>query len=163
MRHAKSSKSSLSSDVPDDRSRPLNKRGKRDAPRVAARLTELGWAPQQVLCSDAQRTRETWDRMKTDLDSRVEAVTFVSALYGGGVDEARATLATLPRAVRTAMIIGHNPGWEAFVEWLCSTPTCLTTANAALLTGEGETWEQALARPGGWELLQVVRPKELDE
>ena len=40
LRHAKSSQKS---DAPDDHSRPLNGRGKRDAPRVAARIAELGW------------------------------------------------------------------------------------------------------------------------
>ena len=55
-RHAKSS---WKSGEDSDHARPLNKRGRRDAPRVAAHLVGLGWVPEQVLSSDSQRTRET--------------------------------------------------------------------------------------------------------
>ena len=62
MRHAKSDwkDSSLT-----DHQRPLNKRGKRDAPQMAAKLSELGWQPSRVLTSDSQRTMETLDLMKS--------------------------------------------------------------------------------------------------
>jgi phosphohistidine phosphatase len=160
LRHAKSS---WESDAADDHSRPLNKRGKRDAPRVAAWLAANGWAPELVLSSDARRTRETWKRMADVLGTDVEGVTFTSDLYGGGVQEARAALAKLPASARTAMIIGHNPGWEELVAWLSGRPTRMTTANAALLLGKGATWKAALAVSGRWRLEQVIRPKELDD
>jgi hypothetical protein len=61
MRHAKSA---WSSDVASDHERPLNKRGRRDAPRVGKRLAKLGWVPEFVVSSDSRRTRETWERMQ---------------------------------------------------------------------------------------------------
>ncbi len=60
MRHAKSS---WKSDAPDDHSRPLNRRGRRDAPRVAQELARRGWVPERVFSSDARRTRQTWEIM----------------------------------------------------------------------------------------------------
>ncbi|MBK6580418.1 MAG: histidine phosphatase family protein [Sandaracinaceae bacterium] len=55
-RHAKSD---WSTEAPDDHARPLNKRGRRDAPRVGALVQSLGWRPELVLCSSAQRALET--------------------------------------------------------------------------------------------------------
>ena len=159
LRHAKSS---WKSGAPDDHARPLNKRGRRDAPRVAARLAELGWTPERVISSDAKRTRQTWARMEDALGEAAEVV-FTRELYMAGVNEVREALAALPDEVATAMVIGHNPGWEEVVAWLCGEETRMTTANAALLVGEGESWEEALGAPGTWELERVVRPKELDD
>ena len=65
MRHAKSS---WKSGARDDHARPLNKRGRRDAPRIAARLAELGWVPERVISSDSERTRQTWARMEEAFD-----------------------------------------------------------------------------------------------
>ena len=61
MRHAKSS---WKDPGQTDHERPLNGRGRRSAPLVAARLAELGWAPTRVHSSDAARTVETWRGME---------------------------------------------------------------------------------------------------
>jgi phosphohistidine phosphatase len=60
MRHAKSSWTSGAS---TDHQRPLNKRGRHAAPRIGARLRDIGWIPDMVIASDSERTRETWQRM----------------------------------------------------------------------------------------------------
>jgi len=65
MRHAKSA---WQSQAPSDHERPLNERGRRNAPRVGKRLAELGWVPDHVIGSDSRRTRETWERMQALMD-----------------------------------------------------------------------------------------------
>ena len=62
MRHAKSS---WAIDGQEDHQRPLNKRGRRDAPRVAAALAARDWLPDFVVSSDAERTRQTWAEMNS--------------------------------------------------------------------------------------------------
>ena len=52
MRHAKSS---WKNESLRDHERPLNKRGRRDAPRIGEELASLGWVPQRVISSDATR------------------------------------------------------------------------------------------------------------
>jgi len=56
IRHAKSS---WDSDAPSDFERPLNRRGRRDAPRMGAELERLGIRFEHVFCSSAVRARET--------------------------------------------------------------------------------------------------------
>src|SRR5690606_1322492 len=90
MRHAKSS---WSDPTLEDHARPLNKRGKRDAPWAAERLVSLGFAPDVVLSSDSRRTRQTWKRMAPILPPA--DVTFTHALYHAGTDAVEATLGEL--------------------------------------------------------------------
>ena len=52
MRHAKSDWGTGD----DDHDRPLNARGRGDAPRVGEALRELGWVPDLVVLSDSART-----------------------------------------------------------------------------------------------------------
>ena len=155
MRHAKSS---WNTDSPTDHERPLNKRGNKDAPRIAQRLVELEWIPQLVVSSDAQRTRETWERMSGVFGGDI-AVDYTRELYGGGLDEIVECSFEWPSCVSTVLLVGHNPGWGDAVGSLSGVLTSMTTANAALLEGEGEDWHQAL--DGKWKLTALLRPKEL--
>ena len=60
LRHAKSD---WGNPGLDDFDRPLSKRGRNAAPRVAAWMRESDFVPELVLCSSARRTMETWERM----------------------------------------------------------------------------------------------------
>ncbi|MDH3511983.1 MAG: histidine phosphatase family protein [Gammaproteobacteria bacterium] len=56
LRHAKSSWNNPSL---DDRDRPLNKRGERDAPMMGQRLLKKSTRPSLILTSPAKRARQT--------------------------------------------------------------------------------------------------------
>jgi phosphohistidine phosphatase len=157
MRHAKSSwkDGNLS-----DHQRPLNKRGRRDAPRIAECLLGLDWVPDLVVSSDSQRTRETWAQMATVFQNPIPTL-FSERLYHGGMGAARELLAEQSAKHRCIIILGHNPGWEQVVYCLSGEAVTMTTANAALLVGKGATWDEALGVRGSWDLKQVLRPKEL--
>jgi phosphohistidine phosphatase len=159
MRHAKSS---WSSDAQGDHGRPLNKRGRRDAPAVAARLCELNWLPEAALSSDSARTRETLTLMLDQFDPRPQAA-YLPSLYQGGIHQLREAVAGLSSDIKTVLVLGHNPGWAVAVTWLTGEPVDMTTGNAALLESSGDTWREALHGEGAWELVEIVRPKELIE
>ncbi|MCA9268852.1 MAG: histidine phosphatase family protein [Planctomycetales bacterium] len=157
MRHAKSSWKEPGA---TDHERPLNKRGQREAPVVAAHLQEIGWTPEVVLCSDATRTRETAELMLETLQPR-PAPSYYASLYLGGIHELREAVAALPDDVKIALALGHNPGWEGAVHWLSGQSVELATSNAALLEFHGDTWRAALQGEHAWHLVDVVRPKAL--
>ena len=56
IRHAKADRGDAA--LPDH-DRPLARRGRDDAPRMGRWIADQGFAPDEVLCSDADRTRET--------------------------------------------------------------------------------------------------------
>lgn len=156
IRHAKSS---WESDAPDDHSRPLNKRGRRDAPRIGEYLAEHGWRPEHVISSDSERTRETWKLMKGAFEPEPRTE-FTRSLYHAGVDEVVAALDGVHEP-DTVAVIGHNPGWEDVVEYLCGEYHRVTTGNAALLEIDDSEWSTAARRGGEWRLVELVRPKEI--
>ncbi len=157
MRHAKSD---WNAGAGSDHERPLNHRGRRDAPQVARRLSKLDWQPDHVISSDSRRTTETWERM-VEAWSEEPTVCFERSLYHAGIGAVRKALSVLGDDVRTAMVLGHNPGWEEIVDVLSGEDERMTTANAALLTIESSGWAEAILLDGCWALEMMLRPKEL--
>jgi len=155
MRHAKSS---WKSNAPTDHARPLNKRGRRAAPKVGARLRELGWVPDLIVSSDSARTRETFVRMREALGHVGDAV-FLESLYHAGIGPVHAALEQLDDAVSTVLLLGHNPGWEQTLHWLSGRDETMQTGASALLMRDTETWSDAAG--AGWTLEALLRPREL--
>jgi phosphohistidine phosphatase len=112
-RHAKSS---WDDPAMPDHDRPLNARGRRAAAELGEWLHSRGYEPDQVLCSDAERTRETWARVAATPLEVTPKVSFEGGLYHAGPD---VMLAALRKATGDCvMMIGHNPGIGAFAELL---------------------------------------------
>jgi phosphohistidine phosphatase len=109
LRHAKS-------DWPEgvaDHDRPLAKRGRRDAPKVGRWLLRHDYLPDVVVCSTAQRTRETWDLAAAKLTGGRD-VRFDGRAYGASAQTLLYLARELPDECRTALLIAHNPGVSAF-------------------------------------------------
>jgi phosphohistidine phosphatase len=155
MRHAKSD---WSSGAVTDHARPLNDRGRREAPITAALLVKLGWTPERVCSSDSQRTRETLALARPHWPAA--DVHYTHALYFAGVGTIRELGAATPDEVATLLMLGHNPGWEEAIDDLSGEAMHLKTSCAALLRSEATTWAEAFAPRSGWTLERVVSPKD---
>jgi phosphohistidine phosphatase len=92
-----------------DRDRPLNARGRRDAPRMGAWIAAQGGAPQLALVSAARRTRETWAAMAAPLGGEAVRVEWREALYHAEPDGILQALSGVTDAT-AVMVVGHNPG-----------------------------------------------------
>lgn len=156
LRHAKSD---WKSGADTDHGRPLNARGRRDAPRIAAKLAELAWVPELVLSSDSARTRETWSLMAEPLGA--PPVSFTEDLYLGDLEAIREAVSSVDAGVGCLMLIGHNPGWEDASTFLTATGVAMTTCNAAMMSLEADSWSAAIGQGGAWSLEHLLRPKEI--
>lgn len=105
MRHAKSdwSNKNLS-----DHQRPLNNRGKNDAPKMALEIAERGIFPELILVSDSLRTRNTWEMIQDYFPS--SQTVFIPELYHASSSEIVNILSGVDDLIDNVMIIGHNPG-----------------------------------------------------
>lgn len=104
----------------DDHDRPLNRRGLRAAMELGEWLHSRGYEPDQVLCSTAKRTRETWARVAATPLEVTPSVGFMDSLYHAGPD---VMLKILQNATGDfVMMIGHNPGIAAFAAMLPALP-----------------------------------------
>jgi phosphohistidine phosphatase len=111
-RHAKSS---WDDPLTPDHDRPLNERGKAASADLGVWLASRGYIPDEVLCSDALRTRKTWSGIAPALPG-TPVLELKPALYHAGAD---VMLAVLRHAKgETVMMIGHNPGISEFAQRL---------------------------------------------
>ena len=92
-----------------DHERPLSRAGRREAKAAGEELAAAGLVPEIALVSDSLRTRATLERVCTGFAAEVPSRTLPS-LHGASPDAILAALGTLPVEIRTALVIGHNPG-----------------------------------------------------
>jgi len=156
LRHAKSSW-----DNPDiaDIDRPLNKRGKRDAPKIGALLRKEELLPDLIIGSTAKRVRETVEYVIQE-SGFGEDVLWNETLYAAGPEAYIEALQDLPDMYNSVMVVGHNPGLEELVAMLTDSWESLPTAALAQLTLKVESWSELGYDPVG-KLVNVWRPKEL--
>lgn len=103
-----------------DHDRPLNARGRRSALELGEWLGSRGYEPDQVICSTAARTRETWATAAIAPLEVTPKVEFSEALYHASPD---VMMKLLSKATgETVMMIGHNPGIAEFARMLPARP-----------------------------------------
>lgn len=115
VRHAKSSwkERGLS-----DRERPLNKRGKRDAPVMAERIAKAGIRPSQIISSPAVRAWTTAREFARKLGYPPEFLQREDGLYLASLDNLLDVVATQDTGFNNLMLFGHNPGLTDFANYL---------------------------------------------
>jgi len=112
IRHAKSS---WANPLQSDFDRPLNERGKRDAPEMGKLLKETGIQPDLIISSTAKRTRQTTKRIAEALGYDFATVKWEEKLYHCVPSVFEELLYELEESVKTVIIVAHNPGITEFV------------------------------------------------
>ena len=157
LRHAKSSWK-----IPDqpDFERPLNGRGRRAAPLMGRHLREEKIEPALVLCSPAERARETAALFLSaaGLDREVR---YDERIYEASAGLLIDVLSEVEREAEGVLLIGHNPGVEKLIEVLTGASARMTTAALARVTLDIDAWRDLGVGVG--RLEWVVRPKELGD
>ncbi|KAA9085493.1 SixA phosphatase family protein [Microbacterium radiodurans] len=144
VRHAKSD---WGSPGLDDHERPLNARGRRDAPEMARRVVDAGVRVDRILASTALRARETAASFGEALGLPVD---HIPELYGAGGRRLRDTAAA--SGMNAVLLVAHDPGMTVLAEELSGgrigqMPTC----GVATFTWDTDDWDVASATdPDAW-------------
>ena len=157
MRHAKSD---WDDPTMDDHDRPLNARGRRDAPRMAEWLAQTGAVPEHALCSTATRARETLEGVAPTIPT-----SFKGELY-------LASPEVILRVLRAAsperqIIIGHNPGIAYFAHQIVASQpdhrrfADFPTASTLVVDFDIDDWGEL--RPGTGRVRAFATPHDLAE
>jgi phosphohistidine phosphatase len=126
IRHAKSS---WNYPDLDDIDRPLNKRGKRNAPEMGKRLSVKGVKPDLLITSPAKRAASTAKKIAKALSYPKDQIVIDQNLYHGTNQEVIDVIRNASDKIGTLMIFGHNPGFTELVNHLSGSsiyniPTC---------------------------------------
>ncbi len=156
LRHAKSS---WNDPALDDHERPLNKRGRRDAPRMGELVREYGLIPDVVLSSDAVRARLTAEAV-AEAARYAGEILLHPQLYMAGPADILSLLPMVPENAETVMIVGHNPGLEQLIEQVTGERQDLPTATLAQIRLPIDQWRDLKLSTQGT-LVGLWRPEEL--
>lgn len=134
IRHAKSD---WSAGVPD-RERPLNDRGRRQAPPLGEWLGAEFDQLDLAVVSVATRAQQTWELIAAHLDPVPQAIDSEQAYTFDGEDLAD-LISDLPPSASTVILVGHNPALEELIRMATGQPVGMPTSSVAVL--ELETWD----------------------
>jgi phosphohistidine phosphatase len=158
LRHAKSSWKEQ--DLPDH-DRPLNKRGKSDAPLMGRLLKDEDLIPDLILSSTAVRAKKTAELVAKACKYKGKIV-LNRSLYGAEPAAYLKILEGLSDKHMAALVVGHSPSVEETVELLTdSLDVIMPTCALAQISLPIQNWAELKKQKIKGKLLKVWRPKEL--
>jgi len=126
VRHAKSSWKYPSL---DDFERPLNKRGRKNAPFMGKILNKLKVTTDLVISSPANRAAMTARIIATAINYPLENIVYSEAIYEFSEDALIGVINKIDDNVNSSMVVGHNPATNGLVNYIgdqpiSNIPTC---------------------------------------
>lgn len=156
VRHAKSSWNDPNlADV----DRPLNKRGNRDAPFMAALLHGKGYQPDMLLSSPAKRALSTAYYFAEEWGIDSEFVRIEEAIYEAYPEELVALAHQFDDQWNTVFTFGHNPTITDLInrytsDHISNVPTC----GVAIIRSKIDRWKDLSSRNS--KLKEYFFPKQ---
>ena len=113
----------------DDFERPLNKRGRKNAPFMGKVLKKLKVAPDVVLSSPANRAAMTARIIAASINYPLENIRYNEAIYEFSESALIHGVKRIDDAVNKAMVVGHNPAINGMANYIAdqsisNIPTC---------------------------------------
>ncbi len=138
MRHAKSS---WKDENLKDYERPLNKRGKRDAPFMGKVLKRKGVKPDVIISSFAKRAYKTAKKVAKELGVEKENILKDKKLYMIGFAEFLDYIKNMDDKYESVLIIGHNPSISELFSYLSGKESLdMPTAAVGGIEFKSERW-----------------------
>lgn len=142
IRHAKSSH-----DNPAlrDFERPLNSRGRRDAPAIGRHLDEaFAFSPDCIISSPASRAINTARLIVKEIGHDPWSIKQDERIYEAPVTALLEVVRDVKDEVNQLALVGHNPGLEDFCNWLCGSRVVagLRTGGVLMLELNVFSWKE---------------------
>lgn len=159
LRHAKSD---WSSDDIADFDRPLNQKGRKDAPSIGRLLAHKQITPQRVLCSTSLRTRQTWELVLSAMERERKVdkfpVDYLEEIYQADLKTLIESITEQSDTFSCLLIVAHNPGCELLLHHLTNVHQEMKPGNAAILSFNGDSWYEGLASGVTWSSVDFLTP-----
>jgi phosphohistidine phosphatase len=126
-----------------DYDRPLDARGLRDAPFMAARMKDLDLIPDLIITSGAKRARSTAEFFNKEFGLPSDRFIIEDKLYEASSEDVYEVLQEIPDTARFVYVFGHNPTFTWVANSLSgvhidNVPTCGIIHAQTIIT----TWKK---------------------
>lgn len=140
IRHAKSSWSEAGL---SDSERPLNERGKKDAPDMAKRLHKRGLTIHKLISSPAERAFRTARYFAKEYAVKKDEIQIERMLYGALVSQFDHLVAALKDKYETVALFSHNPGITDYANSLTNVHTDnIPTCGVFAVQADVDSWKE---------------------
>lgn len=145
----------------DDHARPLNKRGKRDAPRMSQWLLDQGAKIDRFISSTANRAKSTAEIFISTYGAAESQSLFTKDLYHADEDELYSAIWGNSEDVKAIALFAHNPGITYFANIFASSEYIdnVSTCGIVQLASSANNWEDVSKE--NTTLQYYVYPKKL--
>ena len=140
VRHAKSSwgEAGLS-----DSERPLNERGKKDAPEMAKRLRKKELPIDRLVSSPAERAFRTARYFAKEFAVKKGEIQVEKSLYGALPSQFEQVVSSLSGSDDTVVLFSHNPGITDYANTLTNVRTDnIPTCGVFAVQAEADSWKE---------------------
>jgi phosphohistidine phosphatase len=137
VRHAKSS---WADPALPDKERPLNGRGKRDAPAMGKRLAMRKVKADLIISSPARRALATAKIIAKGIDYKRGNIVIDDRLYPGAAAALLKIIHRIDKRVDRVMMVGHDPALMELARRLSKAITRMPTCAVAEFTFEAKSW-----------------------
>lgn len=140
LRHAKSS---WEFDNLSDHDRPLNNRGRNDAPLMGEQLARRNITPDLIVSSPAVRALTTATLVAKEIDYPLEKIVVKERVYHADQKQLLEVIRETPPEVEELLLVGHNDGLTDLANFLSPTPLDnVPTAGVVSLSFDVSSWRQ---------------------
>lgn len=159
IRHAKSDWDNIKL---RDFDRPLNSRGEKNAPEMAARLKKKNLIPSQIISSPALRAITTAEYFAEELGIKRTDIIKEAEIYEAFTSTLLEVINNLDDISSFTALFGHNPSITSIANNLCNAnllniPTC----GVVLIRFPFDSWNMVSAGTG--ELIFFDYPKNVED
>ena len=156
IRHAKSSWAEAGM---KDIDRPLNGRGKENAPDMGKHLKANFDVPNFVVSSPAKRAMQTARRICDQIDYPKNEIQQVKEIYEAAPDTLLEIINSLPNDKDIVYLFGHNPGMSMITSYLTDDYLTFKTCCIAVVDFEVNDWN-AVSKGNG-SIAAFLSPHDL--
>ncbi len=153
-RHAKSSWDNPSL---KDFDRPLNERGKKDAPIMAQRLAEREKTMDLLVTSPAKRAFVTAKKFAKAFAIKKKKIQKDERIYEASIPELLKVINQLDNEKDRVMIFGHNTTFSEMVGYLCGYNVFMATCAVVRIDFDIDSWEEV--SQGNGQFVYLDYPK----
>ena len=157
LRHAKSS---WKDETLSDFDRPLKGRGRKAAEHMGQVLAEEKLKSPLVISSPAVRARETAELVLESADLGVEP-RFDERIYEADVRTLLEVVRSIPASANTAIMVGHNPGFENLLNYFTGDGRHMPTCGLAKIEFDAASWIEVAEETGRLEMF--VKPRDFED